>query len=271
MTFLVRNEDDIIEENLLYHKAMGVDYFVVTDHKSTDDTTEILLKYRDKGWIDLRFVDTDTYDQSTWVTEMARIAYTEHAADWVINNDADEFWVPATGTLKEYFEKLPSDVGSLHANRLDFHYRPFNNAVFYEALLFREWVCKWTKCCHRGASDVVIEIGNHNAYSKEISQKYPVNIPAMNAFKVLHYPIRSYERYRAKIIESTRFMLNTPGFPAEAGFHWKIALKQIAEGTFEQSFNDEKIYTQERILQGIKDGSIVIDDSIQKFFLDKKI
>lgn len=270
MTLLVRNEDDIIEENLLFHRAMGVDTFVVTDHKSTDGTTDILLKYKKEGWVDLLFESTDTYNQGVWVSEMARRAYTEHGADWVINNDADEFWVPPTGTLKDYLEGIPSDVGTLHVNRLDFHYRPFNNAAFYEALLFREWVCKWTKCCHRGVPDVSVEIGNHNAYSKELSGRYPRSISAMNALKVLHYPIRSYERYFKKMVDGAGAMLNTPGISAESGFHWKNALKQIQEGTFEGSF-EEKVYSQDRIMQGIKNGNTVMDDSIQRFFLGKKL
>jgi len=270
MTLLVRNEDDIIEENLLYHKAMGIDLFVVTDHKSTDDTSDILLRYQEKGWVDLLHETTDTYNQGAWVTEMARRAYTQHGADWVINNDADEFWVSPNCTLKEYFEQVPADVGTLHANRLDYHYRPYHWATFYEALLFREWVCRWTKCCHRGASDVVVEIGNHNAYSKEISDKYPRSLPAMNELKVLHYPIRSYERYRDKIAESARFMLNTPGLSADSGFHWKMALKHIESGTFEQYFS-EKVYSFDKITQEIKDGKTVLDDSIQRFFLSNKL
>ena len=267
MTLLVRDEADIIEENLIFHKAMGVDKFVVTNHLSADGTGNILLKYQEQGWVDLLFEKENTYNQGVWVSNMARRAYTEHGADWVINNDADEFWVPPTGTLKEYFETLPSDIGFLTANRLDYHYRPFAHAKFYEALLFREWECRWGKCCHRGASDVVVEIGNHGASSEEIDSKWPGRV---NALKVLHFPIRSYDRYRNKMIKGTRAMFNTPGLKEESGFHWKNALKHIAEGTFEQFFS-EKIYTQEKIQQGIKDGTTVIDDCLQKFFLEKTL
>jgi hypothetical protein len=269
MTLLVRNEDDIIEENLLFHKGMGVDFFVVADHMSTDRTTEILQKYKEMGWIDLLHLDSETYDQGRWVSELARKAYTEHQADWVINNDADEFWVPEKGTLKERFEALDPNIGTLHVNRLDFHYRPFNQAKFYEALLFREWRCRWTKCCHRGASDVIVEIGNHHAFSKELADKGLDDRPAYSSLRVLHFPVRSYERYRNKMIEGTRFVLNTPGLSAATAHHWKNALQHINNGTFNEFF-EEMVYTQDDILQGIKDNSITIDCAIQRFFLNKE-
>ena len=34
MTLLVRDEEDVLESNLHFHLATGVDHFVVTDHKS---------------------------------------------------------------------------------------------------------------------------------------------------------------------------------------------------------------------------------------------
>jgi hypothetical protein len=42
MTLLVRNEADIIEANLDYHLAQGVDFVIVTDHGSSDETVELL-------------------------------------------------------------------------------------------------------------------------------------------------------------------------------------------------------------------------------------
>jgi hypothetical protein len=270
MTLLVRNEDDIIEENLLFHKGMGVDFFVVADHLSTDCTPEILQKYKEKGWLDLWHLDSEIYDQGKWVSDLARKAYIEHKADWVINNDADEFWVPEKGTLKQRFEALDPSIGALHVNRLDFHYRPFNQAKFYEVLLFREWRCRWTKCCHRGASDVTVEIGNHHAYSKELSDKKLDYKSAYDSLRVLHFPVRSYERYRNKMIESTKFVLQTPGLSPSTAFHWKNALRHIENGTFEEFFK-EMVYTEEKILQGLRDNSITIDCAIQRFFLNKEL
>ena len=46
MTLIVRNEADIIEDNLRYHRAQGVDFFIALDNGSTDGTLEILESLR---------------------------------------------------------------------------------------------------------------------------------------------------------------------------------------------------------------------------------
>ena len=54
MTLLVKNEEEIIETNIRYHIAMGVDGVIVTDNGSTDKTVEILEKLKEEGYIDIK-------------------------------------------------------------------------------------------------------------------------------------------------------------------------------------------------------------------------
>ncbi len=49
MTLKVRDEEDVIEDNLRFHRALGVDFFVVMDNGSVDRTPEILARYADAG------------------------------------------------------------------------------------------------------------------------------------------------------------------------------------------------------------------------------
>ena len=123
MTLLVRDEQDIVRENLDFHLAHGVDEVIVTDNGSEDATVEILREYESQGVVRLLFEPADDYSQGRWVTRMARLAATE-GADWVINNDADEFWWPRAGSLRSIFDQLDDEVGLVVARRQNFVPRP---------------------------------------------------------------------------------------------------------------------------------------------------
>jgi hypothetical protein len=49
LTLLVRDEEDILEANLEFHFAHGVDFVIVTDHRSSDATPSILEPYERSG------------------------------------------------------------------------------------------------------------------------------------------------------------------------------------------------------------------------------
>ena len=126
MTFVVRDEADVLEVNLRVHRALGVDAFAVLDNGSTDGTAEILARWREAG---LAHVTTDPAADTDevfrqWQTRLAKLAASELGADWVINNDGDEFWWPLTGNLKEAFAAVPPESNGILAPRLEFVPRP---------------------------------------------------------------------------------------------------------------------------------------------------
>ena len=53
MTLLLRDEEDIVRENLDFHLAQGVDRVIVTDNGSEDRTLEILRDYEARGVVRL--------------------------------------------------------------------------------------------------------------------------------------------------------------------------------------------------------------------------
>ena len=124
MTIAVRNEADIIEENLRYHLGAGVDFIIATDHRSEDGTTEILERYERDGLLHLTRETGEAFLQTEWVTRMARLAATSFGADWVINADTDEFWWPHSGTLREVFAAVPPGYGAVRGIWRHFALRP---------------------------------------------------------------------------------------------------------------------------------------------------
>ena len=91
MTLLVKNEEGMLEENLQFHKAMGVDGFIITDNNSTDSTPDIIRKYKQKGWIKEVIEEKATnYEQKDWVDRMIWKAKTIYKADWIITAASSE-------------------------------------------------------------------------------------------------------------------------------------------------------------------------------------
>jgi hypothetical protein len=268
MTLLVRNEETIIDENIKFHRAQGVDRFIVMLHKSQDRTASILEKYVNHNCVEIIRQDAHVYDQAAWVTAMAQKAAKEYWADWVINNDADEFWIAREGTLKSFLESLDPSICTLSVGRFDFLYRPYKSAKFYEALLFREAHALWRKCAHRGAEDIRVEFGNHAAYAESFGAEDMQSYEGPAPIDVLHFPIRSKEHYREKVVAGSIDMMRTPSLKQEYGFHWKADAERVRNGSFDEYFKS-KIYSSDAITKAIKCGAVVFDDRLQKFFLDE--
>src|SRR5262249_10290183 len=140
MTLLVRDEQDIIQANIDYHLSRGADFIIATDNRSIDSTTEILKSYESRDLLRYIFEEADDYNQHVWVTRMARMAYAEYGADWVINNDADEFWWPMKGGLQEAFSGLAPEINVVRAERHNFVTSGSASEPFYDRMIYRNRV-----------------------------------------------------------------------------------------------------------------------------------
>jgi hypothetical protein len=132
MTLLVRDEQDIVAENIVFHLAHGVDYVIAMDNLSVDCTAEILRTYERLGVLHYMFQPEDDYSQHRWVTNMARLAATEFGADWVINNDADEFWYPENGDLKQVLGAIPTNHDAASVERANFFHGRSMKARYFQ-------------------------------------------------------------------------------------------------------------------------------------------
>ena len=201
MTLLVRDNADIVAANLDFHLAMGVDHIVVTDNRSEDATRDIVLDYVRRGVATLIDEPADDYDQSAWVTRMARLAASERSADWVINSDVDEFWWPLEGDLKSAFSAVPRRYGLVSAHRTNFLPMRKPASAFWGDMVWRYVVSHNglgeplpPKVAHRAAADVIIAEGNHMAASGVLGPPEP-----QERILIFHFPYRSPAQYAAKI------------------------------------------------------------------------
>jgi hypothetical protein len=209
MTLVVRDEADIVDAQIAHHLNAGVDFVIATDHDSQDGTTAILEAYERDGHL-RRIAEKGDNQESTWRTRMARLAATEYRADWVINTDADEFWMPRQRSLKEVLAAVPPAYGVVWALSRHFPPRPDDGRFFAERMTVRVSPAApindptspyrpHAKVAHRSDADIVVRHGAHGAYSKRF-----LALPDWYVAEVFHFPFRTLEQWERKGVRRAR-------------------------------------------------------------------
>jgi glycosyltransferase involved in cell wall biosynthesis len=256
MTLLARNEADILDAQLAFHLNAGVDFVIAIDNGSDDGTTEILESYARDGHVELTREERD-YNQAEWVTEMARRAATEFGADWVINSDADEFYWPRGGTLKDVLWAVPTRYGGVRGMLRNFVPRPFGDDSFAERMTVR--VCNpgaednspyspRFKAIHRGDPDVTVLPGANRALVRGLDP-----LPGWYPIDVLHFPIRSLEHFTEKYLRWWA-LLRTRFSEAVHEAHSRGELRELYESY---------VVDDEALAKGIADGTLAIDTRLR--------
>jgi hypothetical protein len=259
MTLVVRDEADVVDAQIAYHLNAGVDFVLATDHDSTDGTTEILESYARDGYLSLRRV-TGEVRESEWRTTMARRAATEHAADWVINTDADEFWIPRVGTLKETFAAIPEAIGIVWALTCHFVPRPDDGAPFAERMTARyasqtalndptSPYRPHAKAAHRADPYIVVWFGSHRLESSTLAP-----LAGWHPADVFHFPFRSLEQYERKNVRRARgdkpLGQYVKGLQAREGGRIADVYRMLVVG-------------DEKLASGVAAGSLVVDTRLR--------
>ncbi len=283
MTLIVLNEADIIEDNLRYHRAQGVDFFVALDNGSTDGTIEILEKYERTGILKLvQMPGTMLTIQRKGNTQIARLAH-EMGADWVFHNDADEFWWPVNGTLKETFERIPDDLGIVLAPRTEFLPRPDGPGSFAERLTIREarfrrppktahrahpaiklWsahpIDLWVKRDAPPRSGLVgkpsLRVEATHREERELDLVLAPEFPV----GVLHFPLRSFEQYRKKIAVADHNRM------WERNAETRALHEAYQAGRLEEVF-ENLTPDAETVARGLAEGWLVEDTDFRDYLL----
>jgi glycosyltransferase involved in cell wall biosynthesis len=211
MTMMVRDEIDVVVPMLEHHFDQGVDLAIVTDNGSVDGTTEVLERYAATGKVELHHDPAHAKQQGRVVTTMARRAFTEHGADWVINADADEFLVPLDRslTIRAALERTPVSLNAFTVPVVNLVGRPAERGAGIGRLTWRDHRSEeqlvavgvhahpTPNAIHVGDAGVQVSQGNH--FVSLVSRGQPD--PAV-AMEVLHLPWRSWCQFSQKVVNS---------------------------------------------------------------------
>ena len=261
-TLVVRDEADIVDDQIAYHLGAGVDFVIASDHESVDGTTGILERYAREGHL-LRIPVAGVMRDGPWRTRMARLAATEHGADWVINTDADEFWMPRGGTLREVLEAVPETHGVVFALTRHFAPRPDDGSSFAERMTVRVTppvaindpsspYRPHLKAAHRGDPAITISFGSHTVSSRRwraLHNWHPAD--------VLHFPFRSLGQWENKGARRAR---------GDKPLGQYVTALRAKEGGRSAARFRSLVVDDETLGRGLADGSLVLDVRLRDAF-----
>lgn len=277
MTLLVRDEGDIIERNICFHLNHGVDHIVAMDNNSVDKTTKILKKYENRGLLTYFHQPDNTYEQSKWVSHMAKYAVEKLGATHLIHSDADEFWLPSSGNLKDH---LPHTNEVYYINSLSYlpqtllekafglycvviHPIPYHAQVDRE-LSYRYLLYKYQPKIITTSNFTQIAQGNHDVVGGKKIKRIE-----LKGITIHHFPIRSYRQFKNKVINGGKSYQNNPNKDYTIGWQWNEWYIMYKSGILPLIYRSFFLTVTEKILLLYRKIIVYkrIPEAIQKIYL----
>lgn len=290
MTLLVRDEADIVRENIHYHLARGVDHIIATDNASVDGTSEILEEFERAGCLSLLREPSDDYLQEEWVNRMIEIVRDRYPDAWIINNDADEFWRPpdredgGPGDLKVELKNVNAPSALCRRHNMITSVENLGKGHWCETLVWRaREPVNWPKNVN-----IKEHALDHPYFLYNLPNKVAVNTkglirvhkgshtvshhqggpPHPSAIQIFHYPIRSrieFEKSVGRIADALR-RNPPPGNTSAKYIRWGSML--VRHGTIEPVLRDA-LPTRGQILKMRLKGMVQRDTKLRMDFLRK--
>ncbi|MEL7281659.1 MAG: glycosyltransferase family 2 protein [Pseudomonadota bacterium] len=280
MIMCTRDNADVIAQNLRFHLERGVSEVIVLDNGSVDGTRDILADFDRSAPVTVLDDASRDFAQDRLMTQLAHRARDSHGADWILPNDADEFWLPHTGDLPHSIcADATADVSILECTRRNL-FAPWDGpetAPWHERLIYRvadpepipalnDLITDPRPCPHfycdlkgkvmlRAQGLQRISMGSHTAFYETDPLRRKSDIV------VYHVPIRSRAQFEAKARDGGAALARNKELPISAGWHLRRWDWQMRTLGFDAAIEDA-IPSSSRLAADQKTGIVLQDKGL---------
>ena len=252
----VKDEAELIEGTIAHLRAIGVDHIIAFDFSSTDGSFELLQAHRSDENFWVVPLDNMIADEfQTWARALVALVKSTKA-DWAIFLDADEYWIPASGSLKDCAALASADVISLNRFNIalgrDGPMMPNElRPQHYEDLLviaksvedYPEgnpdlpwiWAKAEPKVMARPKRIRGLDHGAHDVFPLDATR---LRRATADDLFIAHLPFTTRSRFHRKVENIRRtFSVHDAFFGKSLAWHWRRWLKLADQGRLDEEFD----------------------------------
>ena len=233
-TTIARNEEDILEAFVRHHVPF-VDRMVIVCHFCQDSSVALLRALQQEGLpLELHELDDPAFVENEF-HDFVFDAAAAHDPEWIVPLDADEFVIATnSGGVEAAFAILPEDrVTQLrwrtYVPRPDDDDGEPNVPRRIRWRVDREWGVKVVvPRALRRRYRIGVAHGHHHVYERDTGASLPHD--QSDALVLAHYPIRSAEQFRGKVLGGWPTRRAAPKFTPGNAFHTELVFAEMAAG-----------------------------------------
>ena len=226
---MVKDEEDIVLYNLIWHYRLGLRKFFVIDNMSKDSTAQ-QIKLFGQMFADAQvFVLHDpviAHYQGRKMTGASRFVMAMWPEiEWLVLVDADEMLSP-TIPLNAVFADVPKAAEAIIVPKSVYYLvngdATDNSDTFFNRIKYRKPLSYVSnKVIMRASSKVDISQGNHRIFYQDGTEVK--NYWSHRSLSYREFPIRSFSQYKSKMVNGGEAIVaaKKQGFEDVGGGHWQ--------------------------------------------------
>ncbi|MDP2901794.1 MAG: glycosyltransferase family 2 protein [Methylovulum sp.] len=276
---MIKDEEDIIFYNLLWHYELGLRRFFIIDNLSTDRTLEYVKLFEqlfDDTQVFILHDPVVAHYQGKKITGACRFAMSLwNDLEWLVLTDADEFLCPMQ-PLHNLLERTPKTIDAIIVPKS--FYNPVtgesaeDNDLFFRRITHRTPVTHISsKAIMRANPQFTVSQGNHHIFDREGSEIK--NYACSLNLTYREFRMRSHSHYKQKVQNGGRAIAaaKQQGFAQVGGGHWEALYNlYLKQGEMGLRKNLERFMEKESSQTTLLDA-LPLDKIIAKMNASKKI